>query len=137
MRFEEEGVFLGLISFPFYIDGGALYREVFEDFLEKRHRENYLKKYAPSGQELDKELYRPKAYRMFGNHGLAIVSLIDDFAFCSRMFNAGHILSDKNYYQDNKFKSIVITGSSEQFLPNKAEIPYLKSRARITFFAQQ
>lgn len=131
MRFESEGILLGLVSFPFDIDGGELYENVFEKFFQK-HRESYLEKFAPKEQKLDENLYLPAAYRMFGNHGLAIVSLIDDYAFGSRMFNSSHILSQETVSQREKCKIVVVTGSSEVFL-NTPNNVYLKKKAQTTF----
>lgn len=131
MHFEPEGVLLGLVSFPFDIDGGELYRGVFAKFFQK-HRESYLEKFAPEEQKLDEELYNPTAYRMFGNHGLAIVSLIDDYAFGSRMFNSSHIFSREVAAQRSKCKIVVVMGSSEAFMEDQNKV-YLKERAKTTF----
>lgn len=134
MKFEQEGLFLGLISFPFYIDGGNLYSNIFAPFFEK-HRNDYIQKY----EICDDVLYKPMAYRMFGTHGLAILSLIDDFAFSCRIFNPSHIdtiLANSVNYDEiepySLYKSIAITGTSE----TKDEA-YLKDRATLTFLAQR
>lgn len=134
MKFEQEGLFLGLISFPFYIDGGNLYSNIFAPFFEK-HRNDYIQKY----EICDDVLYKPMAYRMFGTHGLAILSLIDDFAFSCRIFNPSHIdtiLANSVNYDEiepySLYKSIAITGTSE----TKDEA-YLKDRATLTFLAER
>lgn len=132
MQFEPEGILLGLVSFPFDIDGGELYGEVFAKFFQK-HRESYLEKFAQKEQKLDKKLYNPTAYRMFGNHGLAIVSLIDDYAFGSRMFNFSHILSHQSKQTKYNCKIVAVTGSSEIFMEDQNNDGYLRRRAEDTF----
>lgn len=127
MKFEEEGLFVGLVSFPFFIDGGAIFKNIFNVFFQKQHREEYLEKLSPG---LDPALYNPAAYRMFGNHGLAILALIDDYAFCSRIFNSGHIRVDDDSQCDNMYKSIALTGFSEPFTDSES---YLYERAKNTF----
>lgn len=127
MNFEDEGLFLGLVSYPFYIDGGNIFNNIFKGFFQTQHREEYLEKLTP---DLDPALYNPVAYRMFGNHGLAILALIDDYAFCSRIFNSGHIKIDDGAQRDNMYKCIALTGFSESFLDSKK---YLRERANQTF----
>lgn len=134
MRFEQEGLFLGLISYPFYIDGGQLYDSEFEDFFS-RHREEYLKKI--SHMALDADLYRPVAYKMFGNYGLLILSLMDDYAFCCRIFNSGHILDKQNCKKDADYKSVVLAGSSELFDEDICKKDYLHQRAKETFLRKK
>lgn len=127
MKFEDEGLFLGLVSYPFFIDGGNIFNNIFKGFFQNQHREGYLEKLAP---DLDPALYNPVAYRMFGNHGLAILALIDDYAFCSRIFNSGHIKIDDGAQRDNMYKCIALTGFSEPFLNSKK---YLRERSNQTF----
>lgn len=127
MKFEEEGLFLGLVSYPYFIDGGDIFRNIFDGFFQNQHRKEYLERLSP---ELDPAFYNPTAYRMFGNHGLAILALIDDYAFCSRIFNSGHIKVDKDAQGDNMYKSIALTGFSEPFLDSKE---YIRKRAEKTF----
>lgn len=130
MQFESEGLFIGLVKFPFHIDGGRLFEDIIRQLFEQ-HRKGYLDEL--SNDKLDGSLYSPHAYRMFGSHGLAILALIDEYAFCSRIFNAGHIrLTGKDDTESiNQYKSVVLTGSSERFLgKDKA---YLRSQADATF----
>lgn len=117
MKYESEGLFIGLVSFPYYVDGKELYDNVFRGFFKDYHRKRYLE--ALSYKTLDERLYSPTAYRMFGNYGLAILSLIDDYAFCSRIFNAGHIKTPEKYEHLNKYKSVVLAGSSECDTPKE------------------
>ncbi len=129
MRFEQEGLFIGLISYPFSTDGKELYEHIFQPFFSS-HREDYLCKhcYGP----IEENLYKPVAYRMFGNYGITILSLIDEYAFGCRIFNPGHISSDNNEKQ-YKYKSVVVIGSSE----TSDENAYLLPRADKTFLAKK
>ena len=149
MKYEQEGLFIGLISFPFYIDGKQLYTHVFKPFFVNQHRHDYLEEMtAPAASQLDDCLYKPQAYRMFGSHGLAIFSLIDDFSFCSRIFNSSHIKPDSKgtapkdqraeVFPDEdrkKYKATVLTGTSETLSDDG--IPYLLPRATETFLAER
>lgn len=132
MRFEEEGLFVGLVKFPFHIDGGCLFRDIFEGFFRDQHRRDYLNHL--SFLQPDSSLYSPRAYRMFGSHGLAILSLIDEYAFCSRIFNTGHIKVKEGNEDINQYKTVVLTGSSERFLGEEKD--YLRSRAEDTFLRE-
>jgi hypothetical protein len=136
MQFESEGLFIGLVKFAFHIDGGRLFRDIFQGFFEVQHRKMYLDRLSEN--KVDSSLYSPRAYRMFGSHGLAIIALIDEFAFCSRIFNAGHIQISgetpeeiKNKEDINQYKTVVLTGSSERFLRDDKD--YLRPRAAATF----
>ena len=66
MHYEEQGLFLGLISYPFSIDGKELYKKLQSIFYS--HKEN-LKKHSNESDPVDNQLYAPVAYRMFGTHG--------------------------------------------------------------------
>ena len=86
-HFESYGLFLGFLSYPYYVDGKQLSREVVVPFF-KEHRDRILKY---DNKKLDEALYKPAVYRMFGTQGLVALSLIDDYSFCSRHFNKNHI----------------------------------------------
>ena len=130
MHYEEQGLFLGLISYPFSIDGKELYKKLQSIFYS--HKEN-LKKHSNESDPVDNQLYAPVAYRMFGTHGLAVLSLVDDYAFCSRIFNPNHIKlskTDKSINNmKNMFQSVVITGASE----TEDEAFSLRKKAEDTF----
>ncbi|MBR1706777.1 MAG: hypothetical protein IJ721_08360 [Bacteroidales bacterium] len=132
VRFESEGLFVGLVSYPFFIDGRDLYHHIFSGFFERQHRQGYLEALSP-GKALDRNLYRPEGYRMFGKYGIAVLSLIDDYAFCSRIFNSGHIKVENRYAAENKYKSVVLTGSSEK----QTDEPYLYRRALDSFLLDE
>ena len=88
---NEVGLFIGLLSYPFKLDGRKFYKDNIVNFFET-HRE-FLHKYDDcSGKIIDDELlYKPAGYRLFGTQGLAILSLVDDYSFFTRVFNKNHI----------------------------------------------
>ena len=126
MQFEDVGVFLSFISYPYYKDGKDLYNDVFKPFFEK-HKE-HIAKYDPdalSGKDPYPNIYTPAGYRMFSSSGLAILSLVDDYSFYNRFFNKNHIQSLLQLENDSKipearkeidldFKSVVVSGVTER-----------------------
>jgi hypothetical protein len=77
---------------------------------------------------------------MFGTQGLVVLSLIDDYSFCSRHFNKNHIrtlLEGKAITEDSfKFKSIVVTGvtevKKESLLLMKKQVTLFSDKTRDT-----
>lgn len=132
-HFEQNGLFLGFLSYPYYVDGREdIYLGVIEPFFEK-HRERLNKR---DSVDVETSLYNPRAYRMFGTQGLVVLSLIDDYSFCSRHFNKNHIrtlLEGRTVSEDSfKFKSIVVTGVTEI----KEGEPAINEKASDTFLRQ-
>ena len=102
VQFEGKGIFLGLISYPFYLDGKELYKKIFKPFFDV-HKKALLKYDPDADEDSYGNLYKPAGYRMFGSKGLAVLSLVDDYSFCNRFFNKNHIQSVLN--DDIDFKS--------------------------------
>lgn len=109
VHFEQEGVFLGLISYPFYYDGRSLYRDKLEPFF-KEHKARVLHHDPIRGNNDD--TYQPSGYRIFGSQGLAVLSLVDDYTFFNRHFNKNHIQTLLND-DDLPFLTTVISGITE------------------------
>ena len=135
MSFEETGLFLSFISYPFYVNGKNLYTTTLEKSFEK-HREA-LKRYDPSGDN-DDSLYTPAGYRMFGSHGLVVMSLVDDYTFFHRHFNKNHLQTLlKDYSAEYNYNSVIVSGvtekdeeslrqkAKESFLLHKDKFPYI------------
>lgn len=134
LHFEKEGIFLGLLSYPYYCDGKKLYEKL--ELFFKEHKNN-IWKYDPNNTK-DDILYEPAGYRMFGSQGLAIISLVDDYTFYNRHFNKNHIqtvIKDDNLI----FKTTVISGVTETedkkgfTLVEKAKNTFLKQNERFHF----
>ena len=147
---NEVGLFLGLLSYPFDLDGKKFYSQKIEKFFEK-HCE-FLHKYdvstpAPNGND---KLYIPKGYRMFGTQGLAVLSLVDDYSFFTRVFSKNHIQSILNKGEQDEeecmgndtlsrkfhFKSVVTSGVMETVVTDKRESITLNDLARKTFLKE-
>lgn len=140
MYFEDKGLFLSFISYPFFIDGRKLYKETLKDTFEE-HKKKLLK-YDPDGRS-DEYLYNPEGYRMFGSHGLVVLSLVDDHMFSHRHFNKNHLQSllkevdkndDKKHEHIFNFKSEIVSGVTEtekESLENKAKKCFLRDKKKI------
>ena len=121
MPFEDIGVFLSFISYPYYKDGKDMFDNVFEPFFAQHKRQ--ISKYDPDSIQNEDDyswVYEPAGYRMFGSRGLAILSLVDDYSFYNRFFNKNHIHSsltteqNKHGVVDLDFRSEVISGVYER-----------------------
>lgn len=135
--FDKEGLFLAFISHSFHLDGKKIFDEVIRKFF-KEHR-NRIYKYDQLYDGSADLMYKPVAYRMFGSQGLLVISLLDDYSFCSRHFNKNHIRSlledDSNYKTISdylKYKSVVVTGVHECRVDEK-DTKSLENMARATF----
>lgn len=135
MVFEETGLFLSFVSYPFYKDGREIYTKVFSPFFEEHKKQ--IDRFDPASDDGSLP-YRPAGYRMFGSQGLAILSLVDDFSFHNRFFNKNHIqtlLQNSDVDSDGidlDFKSVVISGVSERCLTDRT----LEQSAVTTFLRE-
>lgn len=109
-----------------------MFEKTFKGFFED-HRK-YLSSHLPEScnsadSVLPTNLYQPVAYRVFGKFRLAIISLIDDFAFGNRIFNPSH-LSSRLDNEESKgwLKDLVMMGTCED-----EDNDYLKKKALSTF----
>ncbi len=135
MCFEETGLFLSFISYPFYVDGKNLYNTTLKSsFIEHKKA---LRLYDPSAEN-DDSLYIPAAYRMFGSHGLVVMSLVDDYNFFHRHFNKNHLQTLlKN--QDNTvfdYNSVIVSGVTEsngESLEQKAKKSFLLQEKKFPY----
>lgn len=132
MNFEEKGLFVSFISYPFNIDGKKLYNKTLkESFVKHKHN---LRQFDSGGYD-DDTMYCPAGYRMFGSQGLVVLSLVDDYMFFHRHFNKNHLqtlLGDDSAYTFN-FKSVVISGVSES---EKGVGNTLEEKAKQSFLLQ-
>lgn len=147
-KYDSCGLFIGLLTFPFYVDGRDLYVNCLRRFFDS-HR-HYLAGHCPQNADsvVQDDLYVPAGYRMFGKHGLAVIALQDDLAFSSRIFNTGHInpslVQGPALEQLGNVKCVVISGTSETEvneghiaadgpLPAKAKSTFLRTDNRYPF----
>ena len=150
--YDSYGLFLGLISYPFDKDGKKIYKDLDVFFEEHKKR---LVKYDPSKEsdltEFNEYLYEPAGYRMFGSQGLAVLSIVDDYAFPIRYFDKDHIQTlfeekkdgngeaeeSRNMYFDG-FHSVAVMGVTERkegeaSIIQKAEVSFLNEKSRFPF----
>lgn len=135
MCFEETGLFLSFISYPFYVDGKNLYTTTLKRTF-KKHKKT-LQRYDPSGNN-DDCLYTPAAYRMFGSHGLVVMSLVDDYTFFHRHFNKNHLQTLLKNHKGTEFNynSVIISGVTEkddESLEQKAKKSFLLSKNKFPY----
>jgi len=126
LYFEDYGLAIGLISYALDVDGKDLFRDLFKPHLFENYKRR-LEEYATDS--IEENIYEPAGYRLFGRYGLAILSLIDEFAFCNRKFNNSIIGTPA---ADKKYNAKVITGISESSDGN-----YLKKQAEETFLREK
>lgn len=139
---NEVGLFIGLLSYPFDLDGRKFYNKIIVDFFET-HRD-FLHKYdnCRSKRIDDELLYKPTGYRLFGTQGLAVLSLVDDYSFFTRVFNKNHIQTilnkkschhkDSSFIKKFHFSSIVTSGVMES-ISDSVKTLTLKDKAKGTF----
>lgn len=140
MAFEKVGLLCGFISYPYSVDGRSLYEKVFSKFFNF-HKEQW-ESCDPNRMEYNKDLYEPAGYRLFGSQGLMVLSLIDDYSFCTRHFNKNQIktvlnkngVSVEDSYWD--YKSMVVTGITDREdcdLVLKSKNTFLKENNRLPY----
>ena len=140
--FDKEGLFLAFISHSFHLDGKKIFDEVIRKFF-KEHR-NRIYKYDQLYDGSADLMYKPVAYRMFGSQGLLVISLLDDYSFCSRHFNKNHIrtLLKEAYPNEEingdlfKYKSVVVTGVHER-KEDERDTQSLEKKAINTFLRKE
>ncbi|MDR1583227.1 MAG: hypothetical protein LBS55_08230 [Prevotellaceae bacterium] len=84
-KMDDYGLLAGLISLPPKKDPQVFFEQEFQ----KNLSENYLGRRGISNG-MSKKLYQYKGYRIFGDHNLAVLTLIDDFAYPTRSFHPAH-----------------------------------------------
>ena len=135
MCFEETGLFLSFISYPFYVDGKNLYTTTLEKSFEEHKKA--LKRFDPSDDD-DDCLYTPAGYRMFGSNGLVVISLVDDYTFFHRHFNKNHLQTLLEGYADTEYNynSVIVSGVTEkdkESLKQKARDSFLLHKNRFPY----
>lgn len=83
-RIDDYGLLIGLISTPAGVDTDTFFNNEIEKNLSKLYKKNRFK----TNEET--KLYTFKGYKTFGDHDLAVISLIDDFSYPNRVFHPAH-----------------------------------------------
>lgn len=105
--------------------------ELFEKEFEKNIFAGYKKDVEENGGSIDKELYCPAGYYLFGDCNMAILSLIDDFAFPNRVLHTGHGYSDD--IDGRRKYSLQIINGIHTWIDGAPELHSLKEQAEATF----
>lgn len=121
-KVDSYGLVIGLIDNQSEIPSEELFKEEFQSRIFGGYKKG-VNAYLRESEKLADFLYNPKGYHLFGDCNMAILSVIDDFAFPNRVLHAGHGYSDikdktKNKetnpdkYSDPKYTLQVISGIS-------------------------
>ena len=144
-RSEDCGLFIGLTTMPFGYEKDFYQQEIkhgiFQAYRERLQRYMLKEEETISDVEFEKYFYQPKAYRLFGNFDLAVISLVDDFSLSSRVFHPfSSLINDhgetNNHYYSNSFNYQTITGLVPTLEdPDENPQAYLVEKAKATFLA--
>lgn len=107
--------------------------ELFEEEFKKDIFGEYRKEVVLYGGEIDEDIFRPVGYHLLGDCNMAILSLIDDFAFPNRVMHAGHGYSTDNDGK-RKYSLQIINGIHTRINEEDKKDGFtLKERAKDTF----
>lgn len=138
------GLLIGLVDNQSKLSSNILFEKEFksENAIFHRYKESIESNLSPTKSELDKRLYDPRGYHLFGDCNMAILSLIDDFAFPNRVLHPGHGYSD-NSKENYKYTLQTINGIHTETekddegrpisLEKRADDTFLKSSDRYPF----
>ena len=121
------GLVIGLIDNNSEISS----KELFEKEFKKNIFAGYKKDLELYGGTIDKDLFRPVGYHLFGDCNMAILSLIDDFAFPNRVLHTGHGYSDD--INGKRKYSLQIINGIHTWIDGVPELHPLKEQAEATF----
>lgn len=93
------GLLIGLVDNQSKLPSKALFEDEFNDenAVFHKYKESIESNLSQTKSELDSRLYTPRGYHLFGDCNMAILALIDDFAFPNRVLHSGH-----GYYAGSK-----------------------------------
>lgn len=148
---EDSGIFIGLTTMPFGEEHTFYEKEIKAGIFEgyRKNLTAHLSRFAPEEDpydaELDKYFYKPKAYALFGNFDLAVISLVEDFTISSRIFGPHshymqHSLNKGQQPHNFTFKTIVGPTPDVDVLKANADGPAplnLLQKAKKTFLATE
>lgn len=141
MTFDRVGLLCSFVSYPYDVDGRNLYNKVFSRFFSY-HKEQW-ESYEQGELGKDHEyIYMSAGYRMFGSQGLLVLSLIDDYSFCTRHFhknqikallNKNNVVVDESFWDFNNNVISGITDKDDCDLLSKSRNTFLKKKSRFPF----
>lgn len=126
-RVDKCGLLIGLVDNQSEISSEKLFEEEFKKNIFSGYRDHI----EEIGGEIDKELYKPVGYHLFGDCNMAVLSLIDDFAFPNRVLHTGHgYISESS--EERKYTLQIVNGI-HTWIEDSTEIPTLQEQALSTF----
>ncbi len=125
---EESGLLIGLVNVPMGTNLSYFFEQEMKESIFLPYRKKIFGE--DDAQEKTNFLYKPHAYHLLGEHNLAVLSLVDDFAFAQRVFQASHCFPRKYAPPIEDYMIRTVTGISTY--PAEGE-PRLLETARHTF----
>ena len=136
---EDCGLLNILISYPFKVNGCKFFHEEFENKIFKIYKEESADSFGGCQKKnyINSQMYKPFGYHLFGNYNLAVLSLVDGYAFGNRVFHPGH-----GYHRDPQEDNTQKTDYNYQLLTGtsyheEGEKEYLLTKARKTFLRKK
>ena len=137
--FANQGLLIGVIDHPFHLDSETFFNNEFKDNLFAKYKNNVANSFGgyQKKEYLDTPMYKPFQYNLFGNYNLAVLSLIDGYAFGNRSFHMGHGYRD-NVNEPTNYRYQVLTGigcniDDTNYIARKAEETFLRTSDRYPF----
>lgn len=121
------GLLIGLVDNQSGISSEKLFEEEFKKNIFSGYKEDIEK----NGGAIDTDLYKPVGYHLFGDCNMAVLSLIDDFAFPNRVLHTGHGYCSKS--MDEQKYTMQIVNGIHSWIEDATEVQTLKEQALSTF----
>lgn len=143
--FEDTGLLVGLISYPYNVKGANFFNEEFKKNLFCKYKKGTANSLELNESEIYKSspIYEPKGYHLFGDYNMAVLSLIDGYALGNRVFHPGHGYhgSSEESNESKNYNYQLITGITYEeketgpcnYLRDKAKKTFLKADNRYPF----
>lgn len=125
------GLVIGLLDNYSTMPSEKLFEEEFKNDLFSKYKEDV----EQHGGKIDNELYHPVGYHLFGNCNMAVLSLIDDFAFPNRVLHTGHGYSSD--IEGKRKYTLQIINGIHTWIEGVPELHTLKEQAKATFLKEE
>lgn len=125
---EDCGLLIGLINVPIGTDIADFFNNEMNNIIFQTYRADIFNN--DNNNSNTNYLYKPHAYHLLGDHNLAVLSLVDDFAFAQRVFYSSHCFPRGDIKKPEEYMIQTITGISTYPLGQQ---PRLVDMARKTF----
>lgn len=135
MEYKEDtcGLVIGLLNNHSALSASS------EKLFEEEFKQNIFSKYKKSvelyGGDIGDNLYQPAGYHLFGDCNMAVISLIDDFAFPNRVLHTEHGCSN-NSESNTKYTLQIINGV-HTWTKGACKFDSLEEKAKSTFLNEK